>query len=135
MTQPPVIFPDVERLVVDHLKNRPELTGVVVDNRTPPDFDGTQRTVLVSRSGGTWVEDLHLDQPLIDLEVYGPDKPTAHTLAMATRTALLTVRGTTYGTAYVTDVAETEGPRWLPDHLHAGASRYFSTTRLFVRPA
>ena len=46
------------------------------------------------------MEDLHLDEPLIDLEVYGPDKPTAHTLATATRTALFTVRGTTYGTAW-----------------------------------
>lgn len=135
MTEPVVIFPDVERLVVDHLKNRPELAGVLVDNRTPPGFDGTQRTVLVSRSGGAWVEDLHLDRPLVDLEVYGPDKPAAHTLATAVRTALLAVRGTTYGAAVVTDVAEADGPRWLPDYNHAAASRYLSTARLSIRPA
>lgn len=135
MTEPPVVFPDVERLVVDHLKNRPELAGVLVDNRVPPGFDGTQKAVLVSRSGGAWVEDLRLDRPLVDLEVYGPDKPTAHALATAARTALLTVRGTAYGTAYVTDVAEADGPRWLPDWNHAAASRYLSTTRLSIRPS
>ncbi|WP_413811990.1 hypothetical protein [Streptomyces sp. OE57] len=135
MTEPLVIFPDVERLVVEHLKNRPELAGVLVDNRTPPDFDGTRKAVLVSRAGGVWVEDIHLDQPLVDLEVYGPDKPTAHTVATAARTALFTVRGTTFGTACVTDVSEVDGPRWLPDYLHAAASRYVSTARLSIRPA
>ena len=135
MTEPIVTFPDVERLVVEHLRNRPELAGVWVDNRTPAGFDGTQRAVLVSRAGGAWVEDLHLDQPLVDLEVYGPDKPAAHTLATATRSALLSVRGTTFGTAVVTDVAEADGPRWLPDYNHGAANRYRSTTRLSIRPA
>ena len=54
MNEPLVIFPDVERLVVDHLKNRPELADVLVDNRTPPGFDGTQKAVLISRAGGAW---------------------------------------------------------------------------------
>ncbi|MFK4070332.1 hypothetical protein [Streptomyces sp. NPDC029674] len=135
MSDPPIVFPDVERLVVDHLKSRPELGGVIVDNRTPAGFDGTQKVVLVSRAGGAWVDDQHLDQPLIDLEVYGPDKPTAHTVATAARTALLTVRGTTYGGARVTDVAEADGPRWLPDYNRQAASRYLSTTRLSIRPA
>ncbi|MFE6774839.1 hypothetical protein [Streptomyces sp. NPDC057702] len=135
MSESLVIFPDVERLVVEHLTNRPELAGVLVDNRTPPGFDGTQKAVFVSRAGGAWVEDLHLDQPLIDLEVYGPDKPAAHTLATATRTALLTVRGTTYGGAYVAEAVEVDGPRWLPDYRHAAASRYLSTARLSIRPA
>ncbi|MFI6638175.1 hypothetical protein [Streptomyces sp. NPDC050504] len=135
MPEPPIPFPDVERLVVDHLKSRGELSGVIVDNRTPPGFDGTQKAVLVSRSGGVWTEDLGLDQPLIDLEVYGPDKPTAHAVATAARTALLTVRGTAYGTAHVTDAVEADGPRWLPDYRHQAAARYLSTTRLSIRPA
>ncbi|MGW6457808.1 hypothetical protein ACWF94_18165 [Streptomyces sp. NPDC055078] len=135
MSTPPIPFPDVERLVVDHLKTRPELAGIVVDNRTPPGFDGTQKVVLVSRAGGAWVDDLHLDQPLIDLESYGPDKPSAHLVAIAARTALLTVRGTKYGSAVVTDAAEMDGPRWLPDYNRQAASRYLATTRLSIRPA
>jgi hypothetical protein len=129
MTAPIVVFPDVERLVVEHLRNRSELAGVLVDNRTPAGFDGTQRAVLVSRAGGAWVEDLHLDLPLVDLEVYGPDKPAAHALATAVRGALLSVRGTTFGTAVVTDAVEADGPRWLPDYNHGAASRYQSTVR------
>jgi hypothetical protein len=125
----------VERLVVDHLRNRPELTGVVVDNRPPAGFDGTQQAVLVSRVGGAWVDDLHLDQPLVDLEVYGPDKTTAHTVALTARAALLAATGTVYGGASVTEVAEADGPRWLPDYNRPAANRYLSTVRLSIRPA
>lgn len=133
MSDAPIAFPDVERLVVDHLKIRAELAGVVVDNRPPGGFDGTQKAVLVSRTGGAWVDDRHLDEPLVDLEVYGPDKTTAHGVALAARAALLQARGTTYGTAYVTDVVEADGPRWLPDYNRPAGSRYLSTVRLLIR--
>ncbi|MFF9868492.1 hypothetical protein ACIRD2_25915 [Streptomyces sp. NPDC093595] len=131
----PLAFPDAERLVVDHLKNRAELAGVVVDNRPPAGFDGTQKAVLVSRVGGAWVDDLHLDQPLLDLEVYGPDKTAAHTVALTARAALLEAAGTVYGGASVTEVAEADGPRWLPDYNRPNGNRYLSTVRLSIRPA
>lgn len=131
----PLAFPDVERLVVDHLRNRPELTGVVVDNRPPAGFDGTQKAVLVSRVGGAWVDDLHLDRPLLDLEAYGPDKTTAHTVALTARAALLEAAGTVYGGASVTEVAEADGPRWLPDYNRPDGNRYLATVRLSIRPA
>ncbi|KUF17540.1 hypothetical protein [Streptomyces silvensis] len=128
-------FPDAERLVVDFLKNRPELTGTTVDNRPPAGFDGTQKAVLVSRVGGAFLDDQHLDQPLLDLEVYGPDKTTAHGVALAARACVLELTGTSYGTAVVTDVAEEDGPRWLPDYLRPQGNRYLATVRLRLRLA
>ncbi|WSJ45691.1 hypothetical protein OG349_23635 [Streptomyces sp. NBC_01317] len=128
-------FPDVERLVVDFLEDRPEMVGVTVDNRPPAGFDGTQKAVLVSRVGGVWVDDLHLDKPLLDLEVYGPDKTAAHTVALAARACVLELIGTRYGTAVVTDVDEADGPRWLPDYNRPAGNRYLATLRLSIRPA
>ncbi|MFJ4831585.1 hypothetical protein ACIP79_16935 [Streptomyces sp. NPDC088747] len=135
MADPTVTFPDVERLVVDFLTDRPELAAATVDNVPPTGFDGTQPVVLVSRSGGAWVDDLHLDQPLVDFEVYGPSKTAAHSLALTARSALLALRGTTYGTARVSDVVEADGPRWLPDWNRSAANRYLSTVRLHIHPA
>jgi hypothetical protein len=135
MTEPLPTFPDVERLVVDSFQDRPELAGVMVDNRVPQGFDGTQRAVLVSRVGGAWVDDERLDRPLIDLEVYGPDKPAAHVVANSARTATFGLRGVSYGGALVVDVVEEDGPRWLPDYQHPGSNRYLSTIRLVVRPS
>ncbi|MFK0175525.1 hypothetical protein ACIQVR_06135 [Streptomyces xanthochromogenes] len=135
MSEALLTFPDVERLIVDHLKYRPELAGVTVDNRPPAGFDGTQRVVLVSRTGGAWVDDLHLDTPLVELEVYGPTKTAAHTVSLSVRAALLQLRGTTYGTAVVTDAVETEAVRWLPDYNRPASNRYLTTVRLSLRPS
>ncbi|WP_420034361.1 hypothetical protein ACN2WE_19185 [Streptomyces sp. cg28] len=128
-------FPDVERLVVDFLKNRAELAGTTVDNRPPSGFDGTQRVVLVSRTGGTWIDDLYLDHPVVDLEAYAADKTVAHTIALAARACVHELAGTAYGTAFVTDVTEVEGPRWLPDYNRPAASRYLTRLQLSIRPA
>ncbi|KOG89514.1 hypothetical protein [Streptomyces varsoviensis] len=134
MTESPLAFPDVERLIVDVLKDRPELAGAVVDNRPPSGFDGTQKAVLVSRTGGAWVDDLHLDQPIVELESYGPDKTAAHTLSLSARTALFQLRGSAYGGAVVTDVVEEEAARWLPDYNRPAGNRYLTRARLFLRP-
>ena len=128
-------FPDVEMLVVDFLKNRTEMAGVTIDNRPPAGFDGTQKTVLVSRAGGAWVDDLALDHPLVDLEVYAADKTVAHGISLAARACAVELEGTTYGTALVTDVAEADGPRWLPDYNRPASSRYLTTLRLSISPA
>lgn len=136
MTEPYVTFPDVERLVVDLIKDRSELAGALVAVDAPASgFDGTQRAVLVSRVGGAWTEDLRLDSPLVDLESYGPDKTSAHRLSLVARALVLQLRGAVYDGATVQDVVEEDGPRWLPDYRHAAASRYLSTTRLVIRPA
>ncbi|URM90075.1 hypothetical protein LUW75_08825 [Streptomyces sp. MRC013] len=133
MSSAPSTFPDVEAIVVDLLSDRPELAGAVIDETPPPGFDGTQRAVIVSRRGGAWIDDLHVDQPLIELEAYGPDKTTAHVLANAARAVLLRSAGTVFGTSVLTDVAEADGPRWLPDYVHTAANRYLCVIRLSVR--
>ncbi|MCF2532717.1 hypothetical protein [Yinghuangia soli] len=135
MTQPLITFPDIERLVVDYLDARPEMAGTTVDNRPPAGFDGTAKTVLVSRVGGAWLDNQRLDAPLVDLEVYGPDKTAAHTVALTTRALLMQARDAALSGAVVADVAEEDGPRWLPDYNHAAANRYVMTYRLTVRPA
>ncbi|AOT60463.1 MULTISPECIES: hypothetical protein [Streptomyces] len=133
MSSAPSTFPDVEAIVVDLLSDRPELAGAIVDESPPPGFDGTQRAVIVSRRGGAWVDDLHVDRPMIELEVYGPDKTAAHVLANAARAVLLRCAGTVLGTSVITDAAEADGPRWLPDYVYTAANRYLCVIQLSVR--
>lgn len=133
MSSAPSTFPDVEAIVVDLLSDRPELAGAIVDESPPSGFDGTQRAVIVSRRGGAWIDDLHVDKPMIELEVYGPDKTAAHLLANAARAVLLRSAGTVFGTSVITDVAEADGPRWLPDYVYTAANRYLCVIQLSVR--
>jgi hypothetical protein len=121
-------------MVVDVLKAEPGLAtaGITVAVNPPGDFNGTQQAVLVNRRGGAWISDLHLDQPLIELEVYGPDKSTALSLANTARRALLAAAGTAYGTSTVTEVLEQDGPHWLPDYVYSGANRYVCLLKVFM---
>ena len=130
MTTPPSAFPDVEALVVDILEADAALSTAIVRVDAPAGFDGTQSAVLVNRRGGAWIGDLHVDQPMIELEVYGPDKATAFTLANAARRALLAAIGNTYGSNTLSDVVEEDGPRWLPDYLYRGANRYVGVIKV-----
>ncbi|MFE0427394.1 hypothetical protein [Streptomyces sp. NPDC058953] len=148
MTTPPPLspiptsFPDVEDIVVDFLSDAHSGLGpnVHVGQSPPAGFNGTQAAVLVSRRGGAWVEDLQVDEPMIELEVYGATKAAAHLLANRARGVLLPLRSKEIGpaapggiTTVVTDVAELDGPRWQPDFIHAGANRYICVIRFTLR--
>ncbi|KUN76118.1 hypothetical protein [Streptomyces griseoruber] len=129
---PPSAFPDVEALVVDILEADPALSTALVTVQPPEDFDGTAAAVLVNRRGGAWVGERHVDQPLIELEVYGPTKQAAHVLANSARRALMAAAGNRYGTNLITEVEEQDGPRWLPDYLYRAANRYVTVLTVYL---
>ena len=130
MSAPLSPFPDVEALVVQILQADPGLSAATVSVDPPAGFDGTQPVVLVSRMGGAWIGDLYLDQPMIELDTYGPDKAATLTLANAARHTLLAALGTVYGSNTITDVTEQDGPRWLPDYLYGAANRYVNILKV-----
>ncbi|MFJ4711229.1 hypothetical protein [Streptomyces sp. NPDC088785] len=129
---PPSTFPDVEAMVVDVLKDDSRLSGAIVAVQAPTGFDGTAAAVFVNRRGGAWVGERHVDQPLIELEVYGPTKHTAHLLANDARQAVLAMAGKRFGTNFVTEAEEQDGPRWLPDYLYSAANRYVTLIKVYV---
>ncbi|MEU2281208.1 hypothetical protein ABZ614_04405 [Streptomyces sp. NPDC013178] len=129
---PPSAFPDVEALVVDILEADSALSTALVTVEPPSDFNGTTAAVLVNRRGGAWIGELHVDQPLIELEVYGPTKQAAHVLANSARRALMAAAGNRYGTNLITEVEEQDGPRWLPDYLYNAANRYVTVLKVFI---
>ncbi|MET8166953.1 hypothetical protein ABZT34_22320 [Streptomyces sp. NPDC005329] len=129
---PPSAFPDVEALVVDILEADSALSTALVAVEPPANFDGTSAAVLVNRRGGAWIGELHVDQPLIELEVYGPTKQAAHVLANSARRALLAAAGNRYGTNLITEVEEQDGPRWLPDYLYRAANRYVTVIKVYL---
>jgi hypothetical protein len=122
----PLVFPNIERVVVAFLDARPELDGVSVGIDLPPGFDGTQRAVRVNRVGGVFVEDDLRDNALTRIDAYGPDKTAAHAVANLVRGALPLIPQARHADGVVvSDVAETEGPYWFPDSRNANASRYY----------
>ena len=134
-TSRPLVFPDVERAVAEFLRARPELSGVPVGSLLPSGFDGTQRAVVLTRLGGVFLDDDRLDNAEVRLDSYGPDKATAHAVALAVRGVLpLLPEG-----AVFCDVTELQGPCFSLDRRHFDANRYIMRSRFVAevepRPA
>jgi hypothetical protein len=129
----PLVFPNVERVIVAFLDARPELDGVLIAAELPPDFDGTKLAVRVSRVGGEFVEDDLVDKALARVEAYGPDKAAAHSLASQVRGLFpLLVKTRHADGVVISDVTETQGPYWFPDSRLAQAKRYLMRYQLAV---
>jgi hypothetical protein len=131
MTGPFPVFPNIERLIVSFLTARPEMDGVTVDLALPVDSDGDAPAVVPTRIGGRFVEYQQLDQALVEIATYGPDKESALDLAMTVRGLLASLPDG----SPVTDVAEDTGPRWQSDPDRPKAARYITQPLITVRPA
>lgn len=136
----PLLFPNVENVVAGFLQGRPELAGVPVGSLPPPEFDGTQRAVVLTRLGGHFADDDQLDHAELRIDSYGPDKLAAHTLACAVRGVLpLITRLALADGVVLPDTTEIQGPCFSPDRRHADATRYLMKHRFVVvvrtRPA
>ncbi len=133
ITDRPLFFPDIENVIAIFLEARPELDGVAVGVGLPPNFDGTQRAVVVTRRGGAFLPDDGLDNALARIEIYGPGKSTAHVLAGVVRGVLLLLPQATHaGGVVVSEVEENQGPYWAPDRKRNDANRYVMRYRLVV---
>jgi hypothetical protein len=130
----PLLFSNVESLVVAFLGGRSELSGVRVVVRLPADYDGTSRAVVVSRVGGEFAQDDYLDRALVRVDTYGPDKGAALDLTGTVRSLVWLIPSVKHANGVtVADVAENRGPSWLRDPAYASANRYTTRYQLLVR--
>lgn len=140
MTSPaPILLPDDEALVCGWLGGRGELSGVIVADRLPDDYDGSQLVVTVNRigggmdrgAGGTW-----LDRPRLDIDCHGKDKAAAKDLARTVRALLPVARFDDHSAAGAvwSDTTEDVGPQWLPDPDYPEAGRYLLQVSVSIHP-
>lgn len=126
-----VVFGDAEAAVVDML--RVGIPGVAVAT----DLIGYQRGaswVRVTRTGGLPILWMQLDNPIIALDVYGPDKGAAHDTATAARAAVFAQRGQYAGRGLrLVDVGDAEGLTWAADE--PASAHYTLSLSLITRPS
>lgn len=106
MIYEPILFPDVESLLVDELDG---LLDAPVVMTVPPDHPVTDELVGVTRAGGPG-HDLVVDDATIVLEARSPDRRQALALLQQARAYVGSMVGTTLR-AY----RESSGPAFLPD--------------------
>jgi len=108
------MYPDVESLLVAYLSGR---TGYRVVTELPEDVDQHLPIIRVNRVSGTSVN-YKCDHPIVDVDVFAADRPTAHDLSEEMRSMLyldLPTVDCVQPSGVVAGVTVLNGPRWLPD--------------------
>lgn len=128
------IFPDSEAVAATWLRSRPELAGIQVSTDLRG-YTAGQRRIVITRVGGVPSLAIRVDNPRLDVDVFGTDKADAHDLAQLARALLheLPTGDHTALDAVVANVADDVGLQWLPDP-DTQAARYVLTLRLAVHP-
>lgn len=127
----PILFPDAEDLLVDHLTAEFAARGVTATAHTKVPNPRPTSFVLVPRVGGVR-RNIVVDAPTIGFEVWGPTDKAASDLAQITRALVNGMAGHVIGGVQCYRVDELAGPANLPDGVSA-QSRYVFTTTLSFR--
>jgi hypothetical protein len=126
-------FGDAEAAVVAILRADPALAGVSVSTDLIGYHSGDD-WIRVTRTGGIPTLWMRLDNPVMEIAAYGPDKSSALGLARAARSAVFAARGIYAGNGLALyDVVDSEGLTWSPES-ESPAARYAFTLALVTKP-
>lgn len=124
---PTVLFPDVERLVVTHLRSAlPAAVGVGITRRADRSGSVPVRFVAIRRDGGPTVDRV-LTAALLAVRVWAEDDQSATELALFVQHSITRMAGVWP----VTDVQDLSGPSSVPDDESGLPMRYL-TQQLYV---
>lgn len=127
------VFGDAEAAVVAILQNDPTLSGVGVSTDLVGFADS--RWLQVQRTGGIPTLWMRVDNPLITVTAYGPDKASALDLAGLARGAVFAARGQYVGNGLALyDVMDADGLAWSPDEQNPAQARYVFALALVTKP-
>src|SRR5688572_28155442 len=110
------LLPDVEALVVDHLRAHASVSALVgtrVSTKLPP--NPTLPAVTVRTFGGVELVATHLDEQYVQIHAWHTSEVAALTLARTVRAALIEARTTSHARGVVTDVRTVLLPQSDPD--------------------
>lgn len=122
-----VIFPDIEALLVAHLK--PLVAPAPVVTRVP----ATRPAVFLklTRVGGPR-RDLITDRPMVVFEAWATDRAAASDLGRRAEAYVFALAQTEHPLGYVRAVGEVGGLQWFPDP-ESGTPRFQFTAQLDTR--
>lgn len=131
---------DAEQLLIDHLLADADVAALVDTNvsaELPEDF-GPQARIQLFRIGGIPNPgDVpgHLDQPSLQLNIFGATKAEAFDVAAQAIRATLAAPAATHAGAVVTGARRVLGPTWSPDPgTNPPVARYIVGVVLSVHP-
>lgn len=128
------VFGDAEAAVVAILQTDATLAGIDVATDLVG-HSSSDRWLRITRTGGIPTLWMRIDNPVIEIAAYAPDKATALDLAGTARAAVYAARGQYVGNGLALyDVMDTEGLTWSLDEQNPVQARYVFTLALVTKP-
>lgn len=127
-----IVFPDIERLLVDQLLA--EGGGIDAGVAVPDDRTLDTAAFWVVRRVGGPRRNLVVDDAMVIVESWGPDRPTAAAAAQTARAIVNATAGLALDGHQIYRVAELAGPGFQPDP-DSTHPRYTQTFTVSVRGA
>lgn len=128
-----VQLPDIEVIVGLYLKDQLG-TDASVYTTLPATVSYAKPVVRINRIGGTWRIRNVLDEPTIDVDLWGKDAGALKTMTERVRAQLLALGGVMHLGAVITRATEVAGPLRRPEDDPA-LYRFGFTVGLLVHPA
>jgi hypothetical protein len=128
-----VIMPDIEVLAGLYLKDQLG-TDATVYTALPSTVDYTKPVVRLNRIGGTWRIRGVLDEPTLDVDLWGKAPAALKTMTERVRGYLMAANGVMHNGAVITRVSEVAGPLRRPED-DPSLYRIGFTVALLVHPA
>lgn len=117
MPYPINILPDAELAVIQYLRARSEVTSLVPASRitTALPSSATYPYITVTRAGGNALQAWAIDQPSLQIDVWGGLKEDCYAVAAAIRACIVAIRNDQVSEATLVSGFEELGPQWMPD--------------------
>jgi hypothetical protein len=128
---PDRLLPDVESMVVFHLKDDAEVEAIV-DRRVSTERGKTFPCVTVLLLPGRWAVDGFLAAPTVQIDSWGNTRLEARNLAYVVQRSCARMPGTFEGLGVVTGVEDVLLPGSIPEE-EGNPSHYTSEVRVFCR--
>jgi hypothetical protein len=112
------VMPDDELAVIQYLRSLSQVTALVPSARitTELPMNPTYPAITVKRIGGLAANIRRIDEPAIQIDVYGPeDRHTCKQVARTVRAAIVAIANDTVSEGVLVSATEEVGLQWLPD--------------------
>lgn len=118
MSYPINVMPDDELAILQYLRSVSVVTALVPAARITTELpaQAVYPAVTIKRAGGTAAQWQRIDEPAIQVDVYGPEsRYDCKKLAQTVRAAILAIANDVVAEATLVSAYEELGPQWFPD--------------------
>jgi hypothetical protein len=137
MPRPITVLPDAPLALLQYLRSQTIVTDLVPAERITTTISPapTYPLIIVQRVGGNAVRKEFVDEPALQVSVFGGDQHLCSQVARTVRAAVLAIANDVVAEGVLVSGFEEVGPSWLPDTtVTPPLSRFVARYQVLLHP-